>query len=55
MADATREAVSHAVEQVMRERMQWSVPLSDEDWRKDAEAVADAALHAIENTEAHRG
>jgi hypothetical protein len=51
MDDATRETVVKAVEDVMRERMQWSVPLADEDWRADAEAVADAALTAIENAD----
>jgi hypothetical protein len=43
------EAVIAAVERVMRERFAASVPLEDDDdeWRREAEAAADAALAAI--------
>jgi hypothetical protein len=50
MTDERREAVVHAMEAVMRERMRWSIPLSDDGWREDAEAVADTALNAIAET-----
>lgn len=51
----TRDAVIEAVERAMRDRFRWSVPLYNDDWRQDAEVVADAALRAIERTEAISG
>jgi hypothetical protein len=44
-----REAVIRAVERAIREQFATSVPLEDDDaeWRREAEAVADAALAAI--------
>jgi hypothetical protein len=46
-----REAVVRAVEQALRERFASSAPSSDQEWRADAEAVADAALKALERGE----
>jgi Arc/MetJ family transcription regulator len=45
-----REAVILAVERAVRERFAASLPLNDDDdeWRREAEAVADAALGALE-------
>ena len=42
-----REAVVQAVEQVLREQLAQSAPHDDRDWRRDAEAVADAALAVL--------
>jgi hypothetical protein len=43
-----RSAVVQAIERVLRERFAASAPLEDDDaeWRREAEAVADAALDA---------
>ena len=42
-----REAVVQAVERVLREQLAHSAPHDDREWRRDAEAVADAALAAL--------
>jgi hypothetical protein len=44
---ADREAVIEAVERVLRERFTHSAPHDDREWRRDAEAVADAAVAAL--------
>lgn len=49
MTNPDREAVIEAVERVMRERFAASVPNDDDsaEWRREAEAVADAALAVL--------
>lgn len=42
-----REAVVQAVERALRERFASSAPSTDQEWRMDAEAVADAALATV--------
>lgn len=42
-----RERVVQAVEQEMRRVLELSVASTDQEWRRDAETVADAALRAI--------
>ena len=48
MTDDRREAAIRAVERAMRDRLQWSVADTPQEWRADAEAVADAALAALD-------
>ncbi len=43
----TRERVAQAVTAAMQEAFSASVPDTPEEWRRDAEAVTDAALNAL--------
>ena len=48
MRSVDRERVVEAVERALREVVAWSTPATDDEWRADAETVADAALATME-------
>jgi hypothetical protein len=43
----TRDAIVDAIEGALRDAVKASVPTTDEEWRADAQVIADAAIAAL--------